>query len=88
MDLWVAIPGEAPWVCGSQMLGAWGGLTHLSVFCCRHILEEPAVPAVCLEPSGGQEVSDALQRAGVPAAEAQAQAPQLEASPGHWLLPL
>lgn len=63
-------------------LGLWeraakgpGSLAHLTVFPSRHILEEPAVSAVGLEPSGGQEVPDALQRAGVPAPEAQAQAP-------------
>lgn len=63
-------------------------MSHFTVFSPRHILEEPAVPAVRLEAKGEQDVADALQRAGVPDPEAQAQAPQPEASPRHRLLPL
>lgn len=65
-----------------------GNLSYLALFWPRHILEEPAVSAVCLEAAGGQDIPDALQRAGVPDPEAQAQAPQLEFSPCHWLLHL
>lgn len=91
VDLRVGILGQVPCVwaplggLGSNMLGE---PVLPALFCPRHILEEPAVPAVCLEAPGGQDIPDALQCAGVPDPEAQAQAPQLELSPCHRLLPL
>lgn len=88
-------PGGNPGA-GALGLGTsrWFGKQHargtclILLFCSRHILEEPAVPAVSLEAPGGQDIPDALQCAGVPDPEAQAQAPQLEFSPCHRLLPL
>lgn len=76
MGRWMGFPGKCL-VCAplSDLEGdarAAGDLSHLALFCPRHILEEPTVPAIRLEAPGGQEAPDALQSAGVPAPEAQA----------------